>query len=369
MSESLYVAVTGYYSTGSSALIDLLKEYDDVAIASPVRGDYEHMAFFSHGALYDLSAILLNPSCSVYNSDMAINGFIDAAKRLNDNDFGWFGSYKKYYGDSFMEITMRFVEAISKKKDRRSAAHIEKVRFSFVKAALQLAAKVCYKRPITKLGRKYVYDANCGYYSMPSKETFCEAAKRYTKDYMEMCAKEARINVFDHLVWPQQSNSITDFMPENFKVIVLDRDPRDVYLLNKYYWHKPPVSTAKPYYPTDCKEFCEEWKNTIQKRQSTEKILYLHFEDMIYRYDETVERVEAFLGLSEKKHVKKKTTFKPDSSIENTQVYLVNKEWEEEIKFMYDSISEYFYDFPYERIPDRKLWFDTELQLVGKKTK
>lgn len=369
MSRKINVAITGYYSTGSSALVDLLKEYDNTAIASPVDGDYEHMAFYSPGALYDLGAILLGDSRCPYTSDMAINHFIESAKRLYEHDFGWYGSYKKYYGNRFMESTLKFVEEISKKKDRKSAAHAKEVRFSIKKAILQLGAKLVYKRPITVLGREYVFDDNPTYFSVPTIEEFSKASKEYAKSYLEMCGKDADVNVFDHLLWPQQVSTLDVYMPDNLKVIVLQRDPRDMYLLNKYYWHKPPVSTANPYYPTDAQAFIEEWKRTISLEKDTERVLFLNFEDLIYRYEETVKKIEQFLGISEENHIRQFNNFEPERSIENTQVFNLSDDWKNEVSCFEHELKDYLYQFPYERVPDKRLWFDTDLQLKGVKEK
>lgn len=367
MNKKINVAVTGYYCTGSSALIDLLKEYDNVEIASPVNGDYEHMVFYSPGALYDLASILLGENSCPYTSDMAMNRFIDAAKRLNENDFGWYGSYQKYYGNKYMEAVNEFVNDISYKKERQSAAHTEKICFSIGKAIFQIGTKIIYKRPITVLGRKYVFDDKPSYFSVPTKEEFSKASKKYTTSYIEMCSKQAEINVFDHLIWPQQSFTLDTYMPDDLKVIVLQRDPRDVYLLNKYYWHKPPISTANPYYPTNTADFIEEWKRTIILDTDSERVLFINFEDMIYDYDATVKKIEIFLNIEQKHHIRQYSEFEPERSIENTQVFQLSDVWKKEVCCFDEQLKEYLYRFPYERVPNKELWFDTNLQLAGVK--
>lgn len=365
MRNRISVAVTGYYGTGSSALIDLLKEYDNVKIAAPIDEEYEHMALYSQGAFFDLASILLSPFRAPYVSDMAINQFIDAAYRLNDNNFGWYGSYKYYYGDKYMNSVEEFVSEISKKKERKSASHAIKVRKTLKKAFFQIMAKIIYKRPITSLGREYIFDNKAGYFAMPTREEFSIAAKKYINSYIEMCSKDSEINVFDHLIWPQQSVCIEEFMPEILKVIVLQRDPRDVYLLNKYYWHSIPISNSKPYYPTSPKEFIEEWKRSVSLNLETSRVLVLNFEDLIYNYNSTLEKIEKFLGINKLNHLKKYHFFEPSKSIENTQIYNISKEWNTEIKEIERELSNYLYDFPFKRIPNKKLWFDTNLQLVN----
>lgn len=353
------IAVTGYYCTGSSAVTDLLREYKDINIASPVNGDYEHMLFYSPGGLFDLASILLGPFSSAYTSDMAMNAFVDSARRLNDNDFGWFGSYERYYGNQLMLMIDEFVNEVSRPKLKISASHINKVKFSLVKACLQIAAKIVYKRPINKLGREYIYDDHQGFIAMPTKEEFCNAARKLTNNYFEMCGQKDMINVYDHVLWPQQCQNMGDLFPESFKAIIVERDPRDVYLLNKYYWHKPPISVSKPYFPEEPHDFCNEWKRTIAKNITNHNVLILNFEDLIYNYDKTVEMIESFIGLSPKSHTKAKVEFNPDNSIENTQVFNIAETWKNEVAELESELADYLYKFPYYRVPDKKLWFDT----------
>ncbi|MDL2292011.1 sulfotransferase domain-containing protein [Acholeplasma sp. OttesenSCG-928-E16] len=361
------VAIVGYYGTGSSAVIDLLKEYSSVNIAAPIDGDYEHNLFYSKGGLFDLGAILMN-QCSPYNSDMAVNNFLDCSRWQNDNDFGWFGSYRKHFGNVFLKITDEFIDSISKKKKISSAVHITKVRFSPIKAILQLCAKVIYGRKIGKLGRKYIYDGKYKYFSMPTKEEFTFASKKYTTSYINLFSQEGKVNVFDHLLWAQQTALLNDYF-EDLKVIIVNRDPRDVYLLNKYYWHKPPVSNVKPFFPTNVEDFVFEWERSIvEKQQNCDNILYINFEDLIYKYEETVQKIEQFLEISPIEHVKKGSFFHPDMSIENTQIFELSKEWKDEVEPLKQRLLEHVYSFKELRVPDKNKWLETRL-LCGKEKK
>ena len=130
------VVVTGFFGTGSSAVLDLLKEYDNITIVPETGFAYEHSVFFVPGGLFDLCVRLLYGN-SPQSSDMAINDFIVAMKRLNDNDFGWFGSYKSLLGEDFMKIVNDFVGRISTIKKGSNSNHYKTVRFSVIKAAAQ----------------------------------------------------------------------------------------------------------------------------------------------------------------------------------------------------------------------------------------
>ena len=176
---------------------------------------------------------------------------------------------------------------------------------------------------------------------MPTNDEFCDAARKYTGDYLKMCGKENMINIFDHVLWPHQCQNMGDLFPQDFKAIVVERDPRDVYLLNKYYWHKPPVSVSKPYFPIDIKGFCHEWKRTIARNITNPNVLIIKFEDLIYNYDKTLEAIETFIGVKPSNHIR------------------IKESWKKEIGLIEKELSEFLYVFPYNRVPDRKLWFDT----------
>lgn len=60
-------------------------------------GAYEHVLFYAPHGLFDMEDAILNNN-SIYRSDATVNDFYNAMKRLNDNDFGWMGSYQKKYG-------------------------------------------------------------------------------------------------------------------------------------------------------------------------------------------------------------------------------------------------------------------------------
>lgn len=356
--DKIFLSVTGYFGSGSSAIVDFLKGYRTCAIASPTE-IYEHTPFYMPGGLFDLAGILLSPYVSPYTSDKAINAFISCAKRLNDNDFGWFGSYKHYYGNEYMEIVDNFVSNIAVKRDRNNASHVKSVEFSLIRVLLQIAAKIVYNRKIHKWGRKYVYDKEPGYFSLPTEKEFNNAAREYILNYMNMCSTGGRVNIFDHLIWPQQSIVIDNFFPENFKVIIVGRDPRDVFLLNKYFWFKPPVSTAPPFFPTEEAQFVDEWRRTVVLQKNTDKVLHVQFENFVYNFNEEKKRIEDFLGLDATEYDITKSLFDPSKSIENTQIFRYSLKWDDEVAGISKSLSEYLYDFPYERVPDNKKWFDS----------
>ena len=363
----LNVAVTGYYGTGSSAVTDLLREYKKTSVVPFSDKNYEHTVFYVSGGLFDLCTLLTHGN-SPFTSDMVMNNFIDAMDRLNKYDFVWFGSYRKLFGNRFKEIVDQLVSELGESKKGENSNHITKSSYSIVKTVLQLAAHLIYKRNFVQYGCKYHYDGKNVFFAMPSEKEVFEAARRFTEAYFNMFdTEDVSIRIFDHLIWPHQIDEYSRCFTDDFKTIVVDRDPRDVYLLNKYVWFKPPVGHGTPHFPIEPEKFVEEWTKTIVQSYSNKNTLRIHYEDLIYSYESTVMRIEEFLSLNETDHVHKGEKLDISKSIENTQVFKVSKDWEKEVEYIAEKLDSYLYAFPYERKPDVGNMFDDPRTISAKR--
>lgn len=148
--DTINVSVTGYCATGSSAVIDLLREYDRMELA--VKNGYEHVVFYMPGSLFDLEDKLLRGN-DPHRSDEAIRTFLKTMKLLSGKDFGWFGSYDRLLGPAFMESVNTLVNSISRQESGGIwYGRYKGVHFSPIKVGLQLAAKIVYKRRVVKWG-------------------------------------------------------------------------------------------------------------------------------------------------------------------------------------------------------------------------
>lgn len=354
------IAVTGYVGTGSSAMIDLLREYDGVNIVPEQRASYEHQVFYRSGGLFDLLAILghgTSPVCS----DQVINHFIDTMNNLYQYDYVWYGGYKNLVGDEFKKNVDDFVSSISYKFAGTNSTHQTRTYFSIKKTLLQFAAHIIYKKNFMKYGVGYKTDGKPSYVSIPSVDELQQAAVRFTSNYLKIFDRQSGVKVFDHLIWPQQiGNYAKYFNQDDLKIIVLVRDPRDVFLLNKYVWYHDPRGKrlANPSLRTEVEDFAHDWKRTFGPIPQNNNVLKIQFEDLVYHYEETVEQIENFLNLTKSQHSRMKLNFNPDKSIENTQVFNAKEEWKNEVEKLKEMLSEYLFVFPYTFTPKRKLMFD-----------
>ncbi len=342
------IAVTGYYGTGSSAIIDLLSEMDGVKFALGRR--FEHTNLLCRDGLFDLATILFSDSTNYHSRDMAINRFKDEMYKQYYNDFGWYGSYKRLIGEPFKSSVDAFVGAISSEGEKKSLAHTVRVGFSPVKAILQLGARIILGKKTVKYGRAYVSDGKTQRFLRVGKEEFDQYARKFVNDYFEMCAEGDNIMVYDHLILPEQTAVVDEFFDEDFRLIIIDRDPRDVYFSDKFIWNTARHGYQKMPGPRTVEEFCFHWDEMhkkAQKHSDSRNIMTVRFEDLLYKYDETVKRLCEFCGITSDRHSAKKQYFDADKSIKNTQIFKTIKD-EHSQKVIEEKLGYLLYDYPYE---------------------
>ncbi len=128
-------------------------------------------------------------------------------------------------------------------------------------------------------------------------------------------------------------------------VFLVDRDPRDVYIGNKYFWLKRNQHVV---FPMELEEFCNKYKEMREcvKDFSSQNVVSIHFEDLVYKYEETLGKIYSALGISSLSHIKKGTYFDPRVSINNTQLFRINDEYSECGDFIKKRLKEYIYEFP-----------------------
>ena len=129
---------------------------------------------------------------------------------------------------------------------------------------------------------------------------------------------------------------------DDIKVVVVDRDPRDVFLFEM-------LKLRGTIVPHDVKQFCEwyKWTRSLDKNKNSctnKNIKYIYFEDLIYHYDETVESLIDFVGLDKNNHVNKFKYFKPEISKKNTRLWEQNSIYNEDIKYIEKELSIFLYN-------------------------
>ena len=180
------------------------------------------------------------------------------------------------------------------------------------------------------------------YYSYSSDKFYLET-KKYIRSLINTSNYyDNEYVVFDQIIPPNDTEHYLRYF-DDIRVIIVDRDPRDLYLINKCQWNEKWI-------PTEDVDTYIKWFKVLREHQKYDnedpkKILRLSFEDFIYDYDKTVKIVADFVGINNSFHVKSKRIFNPDVSIKNTNLKLIYPEIKSDIEKIESELSEFCYNF------------------------
>ena len=332
---------TGYMGSGSSVITDLMSEVEGVDVS---RGTFEYVVLHCPNGVFDLEDKLLIGNNAV-RSDEALHSFEHTMKQLYDKKYWWVGHYKKNIGDGFWQTTKDYIKSITDVESDYYWYYQENTNFKmFLKLCFNKALKLV---TLNKYRPKKVLAYSPMRLSFVSPERFYATTKEYIYKLFNMAGYSEQSILFDQLLLPFNLFRFNNYFNEDAFVFVIERDPRDVFISNKYFWSKN--DGAVPY-PTDVKEFCKYYKGlrAVEKPADCDRICRIKIEVFIYNYDKTVTEIFNKLGWDKKSHTAPKTRFNPEKSIFNTQLFLKNKDFKTECDYIAEELKEYLYPFPYE---------------------
>lgn len=335
-SSTKVVTCASFGGTGSSVITDLLKEFNNIKS----MGDYEFALAHDVDGISDLQHYIID-DFHRHKVDEGIYRFLNLVDNLVE--FG----YENYFDNKFKIISQNYINDLT---DVSWDGQWKQHRFRFSKLSRKL--KYSYPAKVQYIFNRYLKKSN-SYEFVPKlptmemrvsygKEKFLKKTKEYTSKLIDILDNE---NIYDYialdqLVPPTNINRYINYF-DNIKVIVVDRDPRDLYLLNKLFWKEGWIPSH------DCNLFCE-WFELIRKPineefENNDKIMRVKFEDFIFNYEETVAKIISFLDIKHENHINKKQFFNPDISIKNCRLWEKYDDFESEISIIEKKLDKYCY--------------------------
>ncbi len=335
------VIPTGYMGSGSSAVTDLVSEFEGYRV--PLK-DFEFIFLHCPNGVFDLEDKLLIGNNAI-RSDEALRTFRSAMKELYENPLWWPGRYKWKLGHEFMDIVDAYVDELTQFESDSFWYHQEKRRWRDLPAVgfTEVFHRVTGirswpKKPLMYQGMKL---------SVPTGDEFYAASRRFIENVLDMMGYKESSLILDQLLLPFNAWRIDGYFKEGVAhCFIVDRDPRDVYLSNKYIWAQDAVPVP---YPFEVHEFCAYYKRVRQSEHSAESphVQRMHFEDLVYDYDTAVGHILDVLGLDRSKHASPLSAFDPARSLKNTQLFRTGTH-HDEIAVIEEELEDYLYQFPYE---------------------
>lgn len=333
----MIIGVCGFGSSGSSAVTDYLKEFSSTDVL-----DNTEFQLVTYPDGIESLDYYLNTNISKYaSSDVAITRFEMYTSRIAL-------SFDRVTNGEFSKLTKKYIDEITQASWRGFGDTDNSLFNSFtyrnignrlMKARLiPLLEKILKKQIDCYPVRKIPFSVR--------PDHFDEITRSYIHNILVAMGMTNKITVLNQpFAGNDPSKSFKYF--DNPKAIVVDRDPRDMYIFTKKF-----LLSAGRSIPSDKVETFVTYYRNLRKGMpylSSENVLKIQFESMIYDYEHTTDLICDFCGVD--KADRNETIFVPERSVNNTRVFEKYKGFEEDIQYISDELKEFLFPFDqYQRI-------------------
>jgi len=299
------VSVQGFGFSGSGAVVDLLREYSECQVLGGVDDDSIDQSIGTKFGEFDF----------IRHS----GGFYDIERHFGYNNI--------FINDG---VINRYIKMVFYSGIYRNFPESHTIFFNFLKSISELH--------LLDLSNRY-YNANLYLHDKKSSIFFLKDMS--LKEYRKL-SKETLNALFGCFYQKGKSVLVADQMCcdlefdierdkqyfDNLKTIIVYRDPRDV-----YYYAK---SKNVEWIAHDDVDSFINWYNIILRKFNDVKskdVLLVRFEDLVAKYEETVQQIEQYVGLNN--HTYKYKNLDPTRSVKNVGIWKksdINKSDFEKIK-------------------------------------
>lgn len=338
------IGACGFSGTGSSAVCDFLKEFDE----NVVLDDFEFSLSYKPDGLEDLRYHLLEGSSKYTSSAAALYRFQQLCKRYGVRNFEKLSNYQ------FLRLSEKYREKLIQASWIGDGAGVDSILNPKRNFASRCARKIKFMKVIRKfelmLGHEIpIYPLHKIEYSA-YPDDFDGITKEYVMGVLNSLGRDPSKNLV--LDQPFSGNNPQASFPffDQPKAIVVDRDPRDYYLFSK----EVAYFKGRRYVPVNSVEnfviYYRNMRTGMPYLCENPNILRVNFEDMVYQYEKTKKRIIEFCQLKE--YSRPRSIFEPNLSRNNTQLSLRYPEYATEIKYIETELPEYLY--PFDKYSDQK---------------
>ena len=292
-----FISCASYYGSGSSAVTDYVSEFNSVYSFT----NEEFRFVQDPDGVSDLEYNLVE-NFNRHNSGHALKRF----KKLVDFQSGnfLFKRYEKFFLGNWKKYSYEYINNLTDFTyqgwwqydllDKGSLFYLKKRLLNKI-----LHLTIWRSQPERCLNSM---KGEITYCSHPTEEKFLNCTKQYISQLFGSVCNGANIVMVDQIVPSTNLKRVLRYF-DDIQVVIVDRDPRDIYVLEKYVWQDGII-------PNDVETFCKWFKYTRAHRKNElndgSKVKFIQFEDMVYKYEETTSTLAGWLGLNLENHVKSK---------------------------------------------------------------
>jgi len=333
MKEKKYLDLSGFSFTGKSAYNNVFAEFSGFdAHAFDVEFDLVR----TKDGILDLHTALIENWSPVRSSEAirAFGSVIDAYR--GDGSFiQRLTKIGRRYDQRFPGF---FDESNAYVNDLIDASWVGEWPFAFERFG---RVEVSFRKILFSLGLKRAFEAKV-FLSAPSEEYFISRTKAYLNAILTAeVPSDCNTVVMNNVLEPFNPLPSMRFF-SNIKSIVIDRDPRDIYLAAWDYTNKDGSKGWRATLGNDVEDFVQRFK-AYRKHVSEDTnpdLLRVSFEDLVINYEDTLQKLYAFLNVDASIHEQKGRCFVPEVSSRGVGLWKKN-ERKEDIVYIYEQLHDY----------------------------
>lgn len=298
------VIIGGFAGSGSSAVVDLLKE-----VKGTVDPNVEWRFITDPDGILSLDSVLQN-TWTPYQSDVAL-------KRFRELIYALSGKYRApYCGYNMNSLMTSEFETIS----LDFLSRIEDVSFVGMWTGISDIKHRIFHKLNNMLGTNFHFFEKKISVMSPSPKTE-DLIKKYLQDLISAMSipDDSERIIIDEPFSSLNANRVCELFGPRAKSIITLRDPRDIYINALKYKYD--------FIPREITQFVGWYSNIMARFKSqafSEQIHVIHFEDLVTNYDITVKGIFDFLNIDPAHHSQKGKFLKPEKSALNVGLWKTN---------------------------------------------
>lgn len=331
----MIVGICGYGNSGSSAVVDYLKQYDEIKVYDSALLHSEFQIIHEADGINDLK-YHLTKSCDRIACNAAIKRFDRLLKHGK-----WGNGMRAILGDKYDLWSRNFLDniVVSSWIGRNSSFDPVDIRNDSKFDKIRLIERRI-DNIINRINHRWNYPPKqIKYFSILSEADFDIIVKKQINTlFSYLKIDNSKINIIDQLFSCTKSSLGMEFV-DGVKTIKVVRDPRDIYVTSILH---PEYSRFMP--NSDVNEFINYYRAINSFIDKSDDILTIQYEDMIYKYDETSRIIRNFLRIS-KSPEREFELYNPLISVKYTHRVELYEKVINDVAVIEKELPEFLYDF------------------------
>ena len=342
------ICCQGFYCSGSSALTGLFMETDNVSVIGysepifskcKVKDECGETLFFMGSQFHQLIKEFYTGSPT--SKDYYIKYFINAINRANSKHHGTdiYERMPTLYNEYFKKIAEDFLFSVIKLDDYTKRLMKNRQFPVLFESASDKQYEGCTFMKNKGIRQYLFYE-----FADLTNDQFAEAVSKFLKGFLSIMGDKDIVS-YDQLLPDDSLEIVNQYLQDTpIKQICVWRDPRDQFM--------SVMRTDLLLLKRDVKSYCDYYLSgqcyhynlglEYMLTHPNPNRLMVRFEDLVFKYEETVQKIFNFVGIDRKHHCHKNDYFTPAISMQNigSYKYFIDQEFMKQVE---SRLSKYCY--------------------------